>query len=63
MKVEIVGSIGPMARVLFDPKLGGTECDGWGNFPSYGYFPSAGCYSLVMQSDRGNWRLGFGFGR
>jgi hypothetical protein len=63
MKVEIVDSAEPMVRVLFDPKLGGTEFDGWGNFPSYAYFPSAGCYSLVMESDRGNWRLGFGFGQ
>jgi hypothetical protein len=32
------------------------------DFPSYVYFPSAGCYSIEARWPDGSWRLGFGVG-
>ena len=35
----------------------------WKEFPSYVYFPSAGCYVLSASWSGGSWQMGFGFGR
>lgn len=35
----------------------------WKEFPSYLYFPSAGCYVLTASWIGGSWQMGFGFGR
>jgi len=40
-----------------------AERGGWKEFPSYVYFPSAGCYTLEASWRGGRWRIGFGFGR
>jgi hypothetical protein len=35
----------------------------WKEFPSYLYFPSAGCYVLSASWSGGSWEMGFGFGQ
>jgi hypothetical protein len=34
----------------------------WLNFPSYVYFPEAGCYEVQARSANGQWRMEFAFG-
>lgn len=45
------------------PEIAGFRGSEWKEFPSYLYFDAAGCFTLRATSDRGSWRLGFGFGR
>jgi hypothetical protein len=40
-----------------------SENPGWLNFPSYLYFPGAGCFTLATRSAAGGWQMVFGFGR
>lgn len=47
-----------------DPSHPGAVSEGdWKEFPSYLYFPRAGCYALRARWPGGEWDLGFGFGR
>lgn len=54
----------PSASVALDPLHPGTPSSHRGNseFPSYLYFPSAGCYRLQADWSNGSWTMGFGFG-
>jgi hypothetical protein len=48
-----------------DPEDAGVppEKGHWLEYPSYAYFPRAGCYRLSARWEGGGWDLGFGFGR
>jgi hypothetical protein len=61
-KAEDSGPPGSSARL--DPDEQGViiQSDGWREFPSYLYFPGAGCYELVARWSKGSWRLVFGLG-
>lgn len=43
------------------PKVPAGEND-WKEYPSYVFFPRAGCYRLRARWEGGSWRIGFGFG-
>lgn len=52
------------AEPRLDPSHPGAVSEGdWKEFPSYLYFPRAGCYALRARWPGGEWDLGFGFGR
>jgi hypothetical protein len=40
-----------------------SEEKGWLNFPSYVYFPGAGCYVVRAASSETHWKMVFAFGR
>ena len=54
---------GPSAAL--DPAHPGAPSEnlGWLNFPSYLYFPGAGCFVLAVASPGAGWDMTFGFGR
>jgi hypothetical protein len=54
---------GPSATL--DPTQPGapSENSRWLNFPSYLFFPGAGCFRLGVRSSSGGWEMVFGFGR
>jgi hypothetical protein len=53
----------PGATAIFDrPSVPVTHA-GWREFPTYAYFPVAGCYGFRATWTDGSWELGFGFGR
>jgi hypothetical protein len=52
----------PTTSLLLDPAQPETRDEGWLNFPSYAYFPAAGCYELRASSERGTWSVIFGLG-
>jgi hypothetical protein len=54
----------PLTPLVLDPAQGApSESGGWKEFPSYLYFPRAGCYELGATWSGGAWQLGFGLGR
>jgi hypothetical protein len=61
---EFVGEE-PTTTLRLDPNEPGVppEAGHWREFPSYLYFPRAGCYGLESRWPEGSWELGFGFGR
>lgn len=52
-------------RGLLDPTAPGVPPSesGWTEFPSYLYFPRAGCYDLRADSGGAVWEVHFGFGK
>ena len=60
-----VGGVSPTTVAMFDPNAPAIPVthEGWREYPSYTYFPSAGCYLLTATWTDGTSRLGFGFGR
>jgi hypothetical protein len=60
-----VGGISPSTVAMFDPEAPAIPVthEGWREYPSYAYFPSAGCYLLTATWTGGSSELGFGFGR
>jgi hypothetical protein len=54
---------GPSA--ILDPANPGAPSanPGWLNFPSYLYFPNAGCFTLAVDPAGPGWDMTFGFGR
>ena len=64
--VELGGQINapPRARFVLDPRRPGAYDDpAVHNYPSYGYFRKAGCYSLRFTSGGRRWVARFGVGR
>jgi hypothetical protein len=55
----------PSTVATIDPKAPAIPVahGGWREYPSYAYFPSAGCYLLTATWTDGRSQLGFGFGR
>ena len=56
----------PAAAAVLDPAAPGvseTDPDAYREYPSYAYFPRAGCYELVARWSERTWRLVFGVGR
>jgi hypothetical protein len=53
----------PAVRATFDPNSQPATHEGWREFPTYAYFPSAGCYRFTANWPGGSWQLGFGIGR
>lgn len=55
----------PMLMARLDPADPGVppEKGHWLEYPSYTYFPRAGCYRLSARWPGGGWDVGFGFGR
>jgi hypothetical protein len=55
----------PSTEARLDPAQPGapSEDPGWLNYPSYLFFPRAGCYELSVRSSAGGWNMSFGFGR
>jgi hypothetical protein len=55
----------PATSLVVDSEAPGVlpQGRGWKEFPSYLYFPRAGCYVLTAEWPGGAWRLGFGLGR
>jgi hypothetical protein len=55
----------PTKTFQLDPADAGVplEKGHWLEYPSYAYFPRAGCYRLSARWEGGGWDLGFGFGR
>jgi hypothetical protein len=55
----------PALMARLDPAGPGVppEKGHWLEYPSYTYFPRAGCYRLSARWAGGGWDLGFGFGR
>jgi hypothetical protein len=55
----------PGTSLALDPSEPGapSESGGWREFPSYLYFPRAGCYEVGATWSGGAWQLGFGLGR
>jgi hypothetical protein len=60
-----VGGVSPSKVATFDPEAPAIPVThgGWREYPSYAYFPSAGCYLLTATWPDGSSQLGFGFGR
>jgi len=60
-----VGGVSPSTVAMFDPEDPAIPVthEGWREYPSYAYFPSAGCYLLTATWTGGSSELGFGFGR
>jgi hypothetical protein len=54
-------NLGPTAR--FDPARADAVASGFVEFPSYVYFPGAGCFVLTARWNGGSWRLSFAAGR
>lgn len=55
----------PTPTATLDPATPGAVSEPgspWREFPSYLYFPSAGCYLLQVDSADAGWNLRFGFG-
>ena len=61
---DVEASGRPTPRAVFDPREPGAPRQNgrWGEWPSYAFFPRAGCYELKARSPEGRWKLGFGFG-
>jgi hypothetical protein len=55
----------PAPEAVLDPDAPGTVAEepDWKEFPSYLYFPRAGCYRIEVAWPGGGWALGFGLGR
>ena len=55
----------PATVATFDPTspVIPIQHDGWREYPTYAYFPKAGCYLLTATWTGGSSRLGFGLGR
>lgn len=55
----------PGPQATLDPSEPGapSEDPSWLNYPSYLFFPRAGCYHLSVSSSAGRWDMSFGFGR
>ncbi len=56
----------PATAATLDPANPGvpiTSPRAYREFPSYGYFPGAGCYVLQATWGRGAWRIVVGVGR
>lgn len=53
----------PRPTVRFEPARADATASGFVEFPSYVYFPGAGCYVLNARWNGGRWRLAFAAGR
>ena len=53
---------GDTTEPVLAPDVAGIGEGGWKEFPSYAYFDGAGCFAVEATSERGSWRIGFGFG-
>ena len=55
----------PSPEAVLDPDAPGTvpEDPDWKEYPSYLYFPRAGCYLLEVAWPGGGWAIGFGLGK
>jgi hypothetical protein len=60
-----VGGTTPWAVGVFDPESPAipVQHGGWREYPTYAYFPTAGCYLLTATWTGGRSQLGFGLGR
>ena len=55
----------PSATLLLDPEVTPPSIENprWREFPSYLYFPAAGCYVLEASWGDGRWSIGIGLGK
>jgi hypothetical protein len=63
--VFAVEGTAPSTVATFDPGSPAipVQHEGWREYPTYAYFPSAGCYLLTATWTGGRSELGFGLGR